>query len=68
MANTVKMKGFFGRKQAFNVTAATITSGWAAGQLFRFIDAPNDQAGSFKYSANRQHCSCQDQDCHQTLY
>ena len=43
MANTVKMKGFFGRKQAFNVTAATITSGWAAGQLFR-LDSPASQA------------------------
>jgi len=42
MANTIKMKGFFGRKQSFNVTSATITTGWVAGQLFR-LDSPTSQ-------------------------
>ena len=42
MANTVKLKGFFGRKQSFNVTSATITTGWYAGQLFR-LDSPTSQ-------------------------
>ena len=42
MANTLKLKGFFGRKQAFNVSSATVTTGWYAGQLFR-LDSPTSQ-------------------------
>jgi len=39
MSNTVILKGFFGNKQSFWVTPATILTGWQAGQLFKISSA-----------------------------
>ena len=45
--NTLKLKGFFGVKETYNVTAATVTTGWYAGQLFKLSTAATSIAGDF---------------------
>jgi hypothetical protein len=47
MANTLKLQGIFGFKETYNVTAATVTTGWYAGQLFKIATAPTSIAQGF---------------------
>lgn len=45
--NTLRLRGFFGTKESYNVTAATVTTGWYAGQLFKISTASTTIAGDF---------------------
>jgi hypothetical protein len=36
MATKITLRGYFGVKEAFNVSAATVTTGWKAGNLFQY--------------------------------
>jgi len=44
MANTVQLRGHFGIKQSFNVSAATVATGWYAGELFKIASTPTQNS------------------------